>query len=269
MNQKGLTSELRSLIKPLVYNKLVEGIFFPNGSSCKINGEQIRVPFRYRHFYPAVYEVEKTEFIRNHCKPGTTAIDIGAHLGIFSVILARLVGPQGKVYSFEPTPFTYQVLKKTIRINKLEKIVKAEQYAVSENNGETTFYVHDTSEISNANTSVAHNDTGVKPIRVTTISLDSLLNNNDLKNLSFIKIDAEGAELEILKGAEEVIAKYKPYITLEVHPNNFADAAETQRNIYGFLTDLGYRVFRDNHQMDENEFCNMGECFEVFLTPLP
>jgi FkbM family methyltransferase len=267
--KNSIPGTFRRVLRILFYNKLVENLFFLRGARRQINGETINIPLRFSRYYPSFYEAEKTEFIKKNCKPGSTAIDIGAHIGIFSFFLAKQVGNQGKVYSFEPTPLTFKVLQKTIQFNHLEKIVEARQQAVSDSDRDVIFHVYENSSISNANSISTPNDPDrdTKPIKVSAVHLDGLLADLNQQDLSFIKIDAEGAELDILKGGEKIIKKYKPYITLEVHPKSFEEPFQKQKEIFRLVKSFGYTVSRDNKDIDENEFCNIGDCFEVFLTP--
>jgi FkbM family methyltransferase len=267
--KKFLPGKLRRILRNIIYNKWVEDIFYPRGYRAKINGESINIPFRFSRFYPVVYEEEKTVFIKKHCGPGNIAIDIGAHIGVFSFFLARQVGKEGKVYSFEPAPFTFKILQKTIKFNGLENIVDARQQVVSNTHSDVTFYIYKSSSISNANSISVQNNPGihVKPIRVAAVVLDDFMSDVNFKNLSFIKIDAEGAELEILKGGARLIAKYRPFMTLEVHPKNFEDPVKTQTEIFDLLKNFGYGIYRDNRQMDVREFCSLSDYFEVFLIP--
>ena len=80
-----------------------------------VNGEVIRFPARWSRYYPATYEPTKTAFLRERAAQGATVIDLGAHIGLFSVHLARSVGPSGRVVSCEPAPETAAVLRRTVR----------------------------------------------------------------------------------------------------------------------------------------------------------
>ena len=149
----------------------------------------INIPLRFSRFYPSVYEAEKTEFIKRNCRQGSSAIDIGAHIGIFTFFLAKQVGKEGKVYSFEPTPFTFKVLQKTIQFNHLENIVDVRQQAVSNTDDDVIFYVYQDSGISNANSILIPNSTnrGTIPIKVSAIHLDGLLNDLEPQGSFFEK----------------------------------------------------------------------------------
>lgn len=265
--KKSLIAFYRWSVRLFVFNKVNESIFFPKGYPQKINGEIIRLPFRYCRFYPKSYEVEKTELIHKFCEPGSTAIDIGAHFGVFSFFLAKSVGKNGKLYSFEPTPYVFNILRETIKYNKLGSIIEARQEAVINETGEIPFAIYKNSRVSNANSIYSRNlDDQFETIKVKATSLDNLMNDG-IKKLSFIKIDAEGAELEILKGARTIIKTYKPVISLEIHPKSFEDALKSQSEIFEIIQDLGYNVYRDNKKLGKTEFCNFTSYFEVILKP--
>ena len=255
-------------LRTFLYNDLMSALFFPRGYSKRINDTEIRLPFKYSWFYPGVYETGKTEFIKEHCKSGDTVIDIGAHLGVFSFFLAKQVGSTGKVYSFEPAVNTFKALEKTIRYNQLGNIVDTKQQAVSDTSGEIVFYIYNNSRISNANSISSHNSSShAYKTTVTKISLDELYRNEGMNNLTLIKIDAEGAELDILRGGEELINKFHPFITLEVHPKSFDDPRKTMIELFDTITRYGYQVFMENHELSLPEFCKQDNYFEVLLIP--
>lgn len=252
-----------------IYNDINGKLFFPKGYTKLINGEKIKVPFKYSWVYPNIYEPEKTDFIRKHCKQGDVVIDIGAHMGVFSFFLAKQVGAAGKVFSFEPAPLTYSILSETIRFNHLESIVNARQEAVSDENKQLEFYIYNNSRISSGNSLSPRNPAGTPhAVKVNTITLDDFFKEKDLSaKVAFIKIDAEGAELEILKGGKETILRYKPYITLEVHPRVFMDKMTVMKEIFDTATSYGYRIESSEKIMPWDVFAAHNDCFEVVLVP--
>ncbi len=250
------------------YNDIVSKLFFPRGYAKNINGTKILVPFKYSWFYPEIYEVDKTDFVKKNCKAGDTVIDIGAHLGIFSFFLAKQVGNSGKVYSFEPAKNTYKALTQTIQYNELNKIVNIRQQAVLDSSGEIAFYIFNSSRISNANSISSQNlDTVAQKILVKSISLDDLYREENIQNLTLLKIDAEGAELDILKGGKNLITKFQPFITLEVHPKSFEEPSKTMTEIYEIIIQYGYKVCINNKNLSLQDFCLHNTYFEVLLIP--
>lgn len=269
MNVKQKLSAIYRLwLRTFLYNDIVSTLFFSKGYAKKINDTIILVPFKYSWFYPEVYEADKTIFIQNHCQSGDTVIDIGAHLGVFTFFLARQVGAKGKVYSFEPSEKTFNALKQTIKYNKLNSIIDARQEAVSHTSGKIAFYIYSNSSISNGNSISTHNTVGIpRKTTVRKICLDDLMINEKIEKLTLIKIDAEGAELDILKGGKKLIKKFKPFITLEVHPLSFDDSLKTMQEIYEIIIDYGYTIIMDNHPLTLQVFCLNKTCFEVLLIP--
>src|SRR5262249_1390161 len=118
-------------LKSLAYGAL-EVVTAGKGIARMVGGECIRFPARWSRYYPPHYEPNTFTFLRKHWKPGQTVFDIGAHLGLFSVLMARLVGGTGKVFSFEPTAFTRQVLKRTLRLNACAAVVELCHEAVTQ-----------------------------------------------------------------------------------------------------------------------------------------
>ncbi|MGC4100316.1 FkbM family methyltransferase [Ferruginibacter sp.] len=255
-------------LRTFIYNDINSALFFKNGYRKKINDKKILVPFKFSWVYPNEYEVDKTDFIKIHCKEGNVVFDIGAHMGVFSYFLACQVGKTGKVFSFEPAPLTYKMLQHTIAYNHLENTVEANQMAMAEKAGELTFYIYSNSKISSGNSLSPLNPAGTSHgITVKTVTLDDFFEEKKLSRLDFIKIDAEGAELEILKGGQKTIRQYKPYITLEVHPRVFVPSDKIMIELFDLIVSMGYTISKNKKIIDEREFCNHIDCFEVVLTP--
>src|SRR5262245_11518822 len=136
------------VLKSFVYGA-VDVCTAGRGIKRVICGEPIRFPPRWSRYYPRDYDPPKFEFLRAHCHEGDLVMDIGAHLGLFSVFMSRQVGPSGRVFSFEPTSHTRQALEQTIRLNHCSNVeVRAE--AVAGSSG--TAMLYDTGHaLSNAN----------------------------------------------------------------------------------------------------------------------
>ncbi len=136
-------------------------------------------------------------------KPGMVVVDVGAHIGLYTLQAARLVGAAGRVHCFEPTPRTFSILKDNVRVNAFAEtgIVVLHQAAVSDRAGTADLHVF--SAESGHNTLFGGQaDTRV---RVDTVALDEAL--RDEPRVDVVKIDAEGAEPLILRGMREIIAR--------------------------------------------------------------
>src|SRR5919202_2432184 len=117
---------LKQLARRGVYTA-VDAATLRRGIPRRINGEAIRLPPEVARYYPAAYEPATHAFIRRHAAPGTAAVDAGAHIGLFSVLMGRAVGLGGRVLSFEPTATTARLLRRTIALNDLDGVVVARE----------------------------------------------------------------------------------------------------------------------------------------------
>ena len=138
-----------------------------------------------------------------HTRAGTTALDIGAHIGSHSVTLSHLVGPEGAVYSFEPQRKIYRELVMNLELNKLENVIPL-RFAIGAEN--KLVEMTPTSDF-DGRMFVGKGGDGVE-LR----TIDSF----GFSNVSIMKIDVEGFELEVLKGAVETIATWHPAIVIEI-----------------------------------------------------
>src|SRR5438067_2438972 len=142
-------TEMISLAKRAAYRAL-DLCTAGRGVPRRIGGEVVRFPARWCRYYEAAYEPETFRFLAAQCRPGSTVLDIGAHLGLFTVIMARRVGPGGRVLSFEPTPSTRAALSETVRLNGFRDRVQVRGEAVAGTVGQAAFYCTG-DDISNAN----------------------------------------------------------------------------------------------------------------------
>jgi FkbM family methyltransferase len=256
---------MRAQLKSSIY-KVAEVFLDSKGVERNISGESLRLPLKVARFYPTDYEPETFRFLRATCRPGMTVLDIGGHLGLFAVTCARLVSPSGKVFTFEPTVRLRQVLQNVLLLNGVEKIVELREEAIAQNDGTAEFF--DTGdEASNAN-SLVSTARGKSSTPVKVRSLDSLVADNTLRAVNVIKIDAEGAELGVLRGARNTLLHFKPSVYLSLHPRSIHAAGETLEQIWDEIRELQhYRVLLGGKELQKNEFCSKDDLFEVGLYP--
>ncbi len=157
-----------------------------------------------------LHEADLTEYLLLNLKKNDVFIDVGAHYGYFS-LLARALIRGGAIYAFEPTPKVFELLKQ----NTAGKNIFVHNVAAWSSNQNINFYdLGDT--LACGNTAKIRNDIkSYKLISVPAISLDEHCLTRNIKP-TYIKLDVEGAEFEVLKGAEQILKFYKPVIILEV-----------------------------------------------------
>jgi FkbM family methyltransferase len=252
-----------SVIKQAVY-KALDAVTLGRGVARSIGGERIRFPAKWSRYYEAEYEPETFRFFREHVKSGDTVLDIGGHIGLFAVVTARLVGADGKVFSFEPTPFTRNVLQEVVDLNNCSDRVEVRPEAVSSQSGETTFF--DTgNEISNANSLVRTERSKVE-IRVPLTTVDDFVNGRSL-SVNCLKIDVEGAELDLLSGARETFLRQRPVARLGLHPAFIAQNNQSLSDIWQMLGEYKMRVEFEGALAEKEWFCSQTDLFDVNLLP--
>jgi FkbM family methyltransferase len=158
------------------------------------------------------YESETVALFHALIHPNSTVLDIGAHVGYFSVLAAALVGTSGTVHSFEPDPRNLARLKKNVaRYDQ----VRVWEVALSDEDGISTFYPSPLSAESGWGTLVNTQQNSGTPIPVKTMTLNQWLKSNPLADVSLAKIDAEGSEYRILEGGQRLLEVKRPALLLE------------------------------------------------------
>ncbi|MCW3105601.1 MAG: methyltransferase [Segetibacter sp.] len=248
--------------KSFIYS--VADFFFPRGITRNMNGTIIRFPAKWSRYFRNGYEKYNFEFAAKSIPAGGTAIDIGAHIGVFAVHLSKLTGRQGKVYAFEPSPYTFAVLNKVINLNKQYGEIVAYPFAISDKEGEINFNIVPGSA-SVANTMASMENT--VPIKVKMISVDAFRKANNLR-IDFLKIDAEGAEYLVLYGAKETFMEDRPKAHLGLHPWQIKAMGTSLEKIWDLLALYQLMIYLAGSPVNREWFCHQTELFDVELIPL-
>ncbi len=159
---------------------------------------------------------------------GATVFDIGANVGFVTLVAARLVGPSGRVVAFEPVPENVSAIKENLALNRVGW-VELHEAAVGREAGLARMIVSDVSAFSRLETVSV--PTGARErIDVRVISVDEFMRSPSAPVPDLVKIDVEGAELEVIAGMRETIAQHRPVILCEVHDCN-VEYAELMRSL--------------------------------------
>ena len=151
-------------------------------------------------FLQGGYALARVSEIREAVKEGDTVIDIGANIGYFTVLLADLVGPKGKVYAFEPDPRNFYLLQRTIERNGWTHVI-AEQKAVSNKAGEFLLYQTRSCAANTLTPSGEH----ISAVNVRVVTLDDFL--SDEHHIDFVKMDTDGSEPLAIQGMVQLIRR--------------------------------------------------------------
>jgi FkbM family methyltransferase len=177
---------------------------------------------------------KEARFVAALLSPGETVIDIGANLGVYALAMARRVGPMGRVFAYEPASDTRALLEKSRALNRFDNldIIGA---ALSEAPGEARLSFGWSSELNTLGAEGAG-----EAVRVTTLDAEDTA--RAFPSVDFIKMDAEGEEIRILKGAQTFFARHSPLVMFEIKSGIVADEAIAE----AFKAD-GFRLYRLLH----------------------
>jgi FkbM family methyltransferase len=154
------------------------------------------------------YELHKQLQVARAIVPGMTVYDIGANVGFYSLLASVLVGPSGKVHAFEPVPRNFDILRQHLRINGAQNVV-ANRLAIASSSGFRSFST-------GGDYCMGHlADHG--QFQVQTSTLDSYIGDTEPQPPAIVKIDVEGAEVEVLEGAHQFLLKRHPIVFLATH----------------------------------------------------
>ena len=251
-------------IKYFVY-KTLDLLTLQKGVSRNINGFKVRFIPRFMRYFSSNYEKENYDYLKKQIKQRDHVIDIGAHIGLFSVVCSQLVGKEGKVICFEPTPGTFKLLQQTLELNHCENVIPV-QAAVSSKDGEATFYISTENEGNNSNSLVGNNTLQkMEGYRVKLKTIDSVVAEYKI-NPSLIKIDVEGAELDTLQGGLKTFLSLKPKVILGLHPDAVKRKGDSLEAIWDLLMSRPCKVELDGKEMSKEDFCSRSQLFDVHVS---
>ena len=194
---------------------------------------RIMTPFR----APVVggWEPAAQRLMVRHVSPGSVAYDIGANIGIHTLLLSRLVGHNGQVYAFEPVPDLYARLCENVNLNPALPAARPVQLALGDHSGTAAFFTGHHAGAGHLADSGP--ETGDR-ILVSTSVLDEFVYRDHHAPPGFVKIDVEGAEGSVLAGAEQVLSNARPILMVDLH-SPVQDLAVGKS-----LTQAGYVAYR-------------------------
>ncbi|MEU4763377.1 FkbM family methyltransferase [Actinosynnema sp. NPDC023794] len=189
--------------------------------------------------------------LREVVRPGDVCVDIGAALGLYTVSLSRLVGPQGTVHSIEPLVFAHPALSYLLRPREGRNIVR-HSVALGVSEGRQVMSVpvrHGTPVTGRSFLTAGADGLGSNAefaehleVLVRTDTLDRFRAANAIDRVDFVKADVEGAELRVLQGGEETIERFRPKLLLEIEERHVSRFGYRARDVQDWLAERGYRM---------------------------
>jgi len=180
-------------------------------------------------------------------RAGSVVLDIGANVGAHTLPLAQLVGSQGRVFGFEPTKYAFSKLQANAALNpSLAPCINAEQILLSD-----VVVEHSVTEIASswrlrpsAEAHALHRGEGKTTAGARTTTLDAYVAEAGIAHIDLIKMDVDGNELSVLRGAEKTLARDRPWIIFELAPYILEEHGSSGTELLTLLQDAGYEFAR-------------------------
>ena len=190
------------------------------------------------------FERAELQFVRKFLRPGMTVLDIGAHHGLYTLLASRCVGRGGHVYAFEPSPRERSRLRAHVWLNRCSNVKIVPLALGAQDADAELFVVRGAQTGCNSLRPPAVNEPTAR-VRVKQVTLDGFLRARGLESVDFVKMDVEGAELSVLRGAERLLrAERRPVILAEVEDVRTEPWGYQAREIVMLLDSEGYEWFQ-------------------------
>jgi FkbM family methyltransferase len=211
------------------------------GVGRTIDGERLRWRYPFSEFNTD-FEAPALSAFRQVTRPGATVLDVGANFGLFTVYAARLVGQSGHVFAFEPSRAA-DVLADHVELNRVADRVDVLRVMLGDSAGDGELWESSDSSYSSMSESAAARGAagngGTRKYVHPMTTLDIFCSEQGIIP-DVVKIDVEGAEANVLRGAKEFLAKRHGHIVLEMHPSVLADLGERSDDLFAELAGLGW-----------------------------
>lgn len=209
-----------------------------------------------------VHDPLETHVLVHHARPGDVVADLGAHIGYFTLLLARRVGPEGHVYAFEPDPENFRLLRRNTRLNGYENVTCV-NLAVGDRTG-TTFPYRAPENLGDHRT-YDPGELGRERIETGVTRLDDFFRER-VSGLDLVKLNVQGAEAPALEGMGDLLTGDRPpTIVLEFWPLGLRRAGAEPKAVLERLDALGYTL----HHLDEvQDRARPVDDFRAFARPL-
>jgi len=221
------------------------------GATIRLRRWNLRmfVPTRWRltgEFFFGLREHYEPElaYLEEVLSPGKVFFDVGANIGIYTLVASRIVGETGRVVAFEPSIQSFPGLQRNVTLNRLTNVT-AFRIALSEKAGRARLY-HAPDPVGN---SVCGDPAwGAETEEITLETLDRMIEQDSIHNVDVIKIDAEGAEELVLRGGKKVLTTMRPVVIFEVNLEACARFGLSPNGARELLENLGYefRILHNN-----------------------
>jgi FkbM family methyltransferase len=191
-------------------------------------------------YWFAGFELRETAFLARTLEPGMFTLDIGAHIGAHTLVMAKRVGPRGRVFAFEPEQTNHRLLDRNVQRNGFAERVVISQTALLDVERQASLVPEGGSGNWLQLEGGGHRAT--QPVRCTTV--DAFVLDQRVLRVDLIKTDTEGAEPLVLKGAEAALDEFRPVLLVEFAARVLARYGSTPQDLLDLLRRRQYSPFR-------------------------
>ena len=252
LRKEGLNALIYSLKSFMVYPPLTElNFMFRRVAGCntlvikKVQGSFMlldvsKLGIHRDLFLYGIREPTATKILKKEVQEGMYVLDIGANIGYYALMEAKIVKSNGHVWAVEPSPDNAWFIERNITINGLDNIT-VHKVAMGDKIG--TVYLDVYEEAPNLNRVSFHKAKGsMKKIPVEITTLDEFVKRNNIQKVDFMRFDVEGFECRIIKGGEKTLDKHSPKIFLEIHPKKMKEYNDTLEGMLEELSKFDYYI---------------------------
>jgi FkbM family methyltransferase len=204
--------------------------------------------------YLATFERETKNALKGLVKPSSVVLDIGANIGIHTMLLAKLVGPSGRVLSFEATDYAVQKLRRNLDLNSqlAERVTLFHCFLAAKDGSDVPDSIYSSWPLTESK-GLHNKHLGLAMPTNTTYarSIDGILAELDGLSVQLVKIDVDGFECEVLRGATALLRDSRPIFMMELSPYVLEEHGSSLEELLSFFVPNGYRFFheRTGHQL--------------------
>ena len=216
-----------------------------------------------------IFEPAETDLVTRLLRAGDVCLDVGCHVGYYTCLMARLVGPGGRVYAFDANPRSCALTRQSLALNSLQgEVVQA---AVGNSRGTTPFNL--SSEEQTGLSSLGEIPTRTEAIVVPWLLLEDFLKERRIKSARLLKIDVEGAEEMVLRGLGDLLEQHVvDYILLEAYDERLKLLNTSTEKVAGLLRSAGYLAWEFGTKAlsgwtRTDQVVSRGDCNYLFSSP--
>ena len=191
-----------------------------------------------KDYWLGTYEPELQNAAYKFVRPGMVIYDVGANIGYISLMMARLSGSSGQIFSFEALPTNVQRLQNNIALNQMESIIRVIPKAVIDSSRPVSFLAHSSSSMGKARGSAGRGEHYEYEIKVAGLALDDFVFSEGNPAPALIKMDIEGGEILAVKGMQRLLKEKHPLLLVELHGEEAAQA------MWLALSHAGYEILK-------------------------